>query len=359
MSAVASSASSSISAGTEGAPPASMVHNALRSDSSWPVCDPNWVLLEMIKLKKEDCKDEKLFWKSYTQYDKLTPVQKNKAQAFFEAQSELIRNQIHDNALNASTVAASEASTRAAVTSKDDRARLLHLMVYPEAQAAWTGTRHPMNREELDDDECTSLSAFEALAVFFNDYESTTFQNETIEYEDGESLVPYKAREGCVAIAPKCFDLDPNNRDRPARNGTWVMKFSKEMRATISKIYTAFKQSGQQDAEDKFGEWLKFSSNYADVYTYAICLLPYGAMDQMGKALPEAQQRDSGAAARNLSPTPGAANKRRQRERKRARAEEQKEGGSSSSNDQDTVSTISVGPSLTNIVAASLKQANQ
>jgi hypothetical protein len=55
------------------------------------------------------------------------------------------------------------------------------------------------------------------------------------------------------------------------------------------------------------------------VYAYAFVLMPEGSLDQLGRALPESEQRDTGrltssGSGRRLSTTPGAENRRRQRQ---------------------------------------------
>eukprot|EP01138_Halocafeteria_seosinensis_P009304 gb/GECG01009508.1/.p1 GENE.gb/GECG01009508.1/~~gb/GECG01009508.1/.p1 ORF type:complete len:297 (+),score=39.13 gb/GECG01009508.1/:1-891(+) len=159
----------------------------------------------------------------------------------------------------------------------------------------------------------------------FNDYHAVAFQNETVQYENGEMVSPFVARVGCESLAPKCHDLDPNNSTRPARDGAWVRKHS----CLIPQIFTDYRKSGQQDAQDSYAEWLKFASNYATVYIYAIVLLPFGVMDQLGKALPEAQRRDTGKLGkRQLSNSASAVNKRRQRERLNKLPNKQRQGSS-------------------------------
>ena len=90
-----------------------------------------------------------------------------------------------------------------------------------------------------------------------------------------------------------------------------------------AQIRQNFKKSGQQAAENVYDEWLKFADNYTDVCVYAIAIMQEGTMDQLGKALPDDLQRDTGArqaaappSARTYSDTIGAVNRRRQRQRR-------------------------------------------
>ena len=85
------------------------------------------------------------------------------------------------------------------------------------------------------------------------------------------------------------------------------------------QIRQNFRASGQQDAENIYDEWLKFAENYGDVAVYAIAIVPEGMLDQLGKALPDAVQRDTGVrqpGPRTHSDTVGAMNRRRQRQRR-------------------------------------------
>jgi hypothetical protein len=89
----------------------------------------------------------------------------------------------------------------------------------------------------------------------------------------------------------------------------------------MTKAYEAYRKSGNQDAENKYKEFVKFAANYSVVYAYAFVLMPEGSLDQLGRALPESEQRDTGrltssGSGRRLSTTPGAENRRRQRQRR-------------------------------------------
>lgn len=99
----------------------------------------------------------------------------------------------------------------------------------------------------------------------------------------------------------------------------------KEIRGSASRINENYKQSGNQDAENEYTEWIKFCDNFSDVYKYFKAVVPDGTIDNLGRALLGDQQRDSGALGdtdangkrqRGLSETPGARNRRRQRQRR-------------------------------------------
>mmetsp|Transcript_11145 Transcript_11145/g.24759 ORF Transcript_11145/g.24759 Transcript_11145/m.24759 type:complete len:420 (-) Transcript_11145:1657-2916(-) len=339
-------------------PAAPLADTPFRSDVTWPICEPEFVVQQLKQLLAADCNNGKLFYKSYGPYSKLTDVQKNKVKEFFDSQSDEVKRRVHDGALTSSTTHNANSSARAEATNKDDRARLLQLSQYPEAQAFWTATKNPLDREELDDDNVTTLTAYRGLAGIFNDYPTTNFQNLAIEYEGNLPLAPYVARKGAESIVAQVWDIDPNNSARPERDEKWVQKNWKELRATLTKIFTNFTKSGEQDGQDKAGEWLKFSSNYSNVHIYAILVVPMGVMDQFGKALPAEHQRDSGRASdnRDLSLSPSAVNKRRQRERK---ATENGSSSSSSSVASKTTKTSHSAASISEVVGASMRNANQ
>ena len=179
----------------------------------------------------------------------------------------------------------------------------------------------PLSREELDN-PAVQTSAYEELGEIFKDYDQYTFQSVCIAYDDeGVAINPYVPHAGLEAVADLCWDLNPNDRDRPVRNGAWVEKFLKELRSTMIKAYEAYRKSGNLDAENKYKEFLKFAANYSIMYAYAFVLMPEGSLDQLGRALPESEQRGTGrlissASSRRLSPTPGAENRRWQRKRR-------------------------------------------
>ena len=98
-----------------------MDNSQSQSNANWPVCDPNLVLAELSRLSQDRCADGKVFFKTYTNYDKLTPANKNKVQSFFYKQSEEVRVQVNEAALAAAAQSANEETARAAITNKDDR----------------------------------------------------------------------------------------------------------------------------------------------------------------------------------------------------------------------------------------------
>ena len=100
--------------------------------AQWPTCNPDYVLKILRDLKPESCANGIAFYSSYNlQWIKLNDNQKNKAQRFFNTQSEAVRVAVTNAALAADRSAAAEASQSAGHTSKHDRARLLICMCIP------------------------------------------------------------------------------------------------------------------------------------------------------------------------------------------------------------------------------------
>jgi hypothetical protein len=85
----------------------------------------------------------------------------------------------------------------AAITTKNDRIRLLELRVFPGAIAAWTRALGPLTRQQLDasksdesEERRHELSPWEDLATIFNDRsDSNPFQpqNRLRKYTDGKT----------------------------------------------------------------------------------------------------------------------------------------------------------------------------
>jgi hypothetical protein len=97
-------------------------------------------------------------------------------------------------------------------------------------------------------------------------------------------------------------------------------------------------RSGQQDGTNKYTSWLSFCNQVPDHIAYAMAVLDIAVIDQFGRAMPTAVQRDTGATQsstvtststmpvisddndenlgkRKLSTSVGAMNRRRQRQR--------------------------------------------
>ena len=270
--------------------PTNRTDNDLELPDQWPRdVDPDYLIMELRRLKKEVCRDQKAFFSTYRKWDLLTQKQKNKVEAFFHLQSTPVRVAVVSTARNHAKEICEAEKERSVNTSKNDRARLLHLMKYPPAIRQWTSAKIGPDREALDTGEINK--PFQMLAEMFNDYENVVFQNATIEYdEENKPRNPYEPRADMESIAKFCWEINPTDSSRPERDGGWLRKVWKEMRTGLTRIRESFKRSGNHDAENEYDEWLKFAHGTNDVYIYAIAVLDWATMDQLGKALPDTVQ---------------------------------------------------------------------
>ncbi len=105
----------------------------------------------------------------------------------------------------------------------------------------------------------------------------------------------YVAITGMQAIADYCHDFNPSNSDRPIRNAHWIRSKYKELKGKISVCFNNYHLSGNQDAENVYDEWIKFSSVFnADIIHYARAIFTDTEMNHIGRALPVEAQRDTG-----------------------------------------------------------------
>lgn len=287
----------------------------------WPQADPDFTLSVLGGLKGAALPNGKSFWKSYTKWNKMTNEQRNKSTAYFNSLSHGVKVAVKTQVDKLVTEAGNIANQQASVTSANDRARFMHAMVDPLNQVALSAANSPMDRRQLDSVE-ERKAPWDQFAENFNNYEAFVYQNATIVYVDGVSLVPYQPLPGFETMAMHTHSINPQDETRPARDGAWCEKLWKEVRGNASRINENYRKSGNQDAENANTEWIAFCDNYSDVYKYARAVLSDGHLDNMGRALPAGQQRDTAASSvtpeersRNLSTTPGAINRRRQRQR--------------------------------------------
>jgi hypothetical protein len=287
----------------------------------WPQVDPDFVLGALRGLSGCALPNGKPFFKSYREWNSLTHEQKNKATAYYNSLAPdvkssltiLVNNLANDEAQTA------RQSQQAAATSANDRARMMHAMVDPINQPALKDANIPLKRERLNSvDE--RRAPWDRFADNFNDYELCVYQNATIEYVKGLPVNPYQARLDFETMAVFTHGINPTDETRPLRDGAWCERIWKEIRSATSCINQSYRNSGNQDAENIYTEWIKYCENYSEVYKYVKAVFSDGYMDNMGLALPRAQQRDTGALRdprdRVLSNTPGAVNQRRKRQRR-------------------------------------------
>lgn len=188
-----------------------------------------------------------------------------------------------------------EGRERQAITTKHDKARLLHLRVDPRAMADWTAAMREKTRTQLDAD-MADADPWNRLAEKFNNYEQYKYHNATVKMGVQSSAGLYVAEIGLESIALECHELNPSSPGRPLRDASWVRTQFRDLKTKISVCYNNYRRSGNQDAENRGDAWIKYSKTFNnDVVTYAISLLDDGLLDQMGRALPLEVQRDTGA----------------------------------------------------------------
>mmetsp|Transcript_9373 Transcript_9373/g.17493 ORF Transcript_9373/g.17493 Transcript_9373/m.17493 type:complete len:377 (-) Transcript_9373:157-1287(-) len=300
-------------------------------DLSWPQVDPDFTLQVLAGLKGAALPNGKPFWKSYTKWNKMDSTQRNKSTAFFNSLSDRVKIAVRTKVENMSREAGAAARHQASVTSANDRARFMHAMVDPKNQVALTAAMTPMDRRQLDSAE-ERTAPWDKFAENFNNYDDCKYQNATILYVNGNAVNPYQARCGFESMALHTHNINPQEEGRPARDGAWCEKMWKEIRGYASRINENYRKSGNQDAENQNTEWLKFCDNYSEVYKYARAVLDDGVLDNLGRALPGSQQRDTAATGgstrrtRTYSNTPGAVNRRRQRARANEIRQQEQDG---------------------------------
>lgn len=295
------------------------------TNTPWPQVDPDFTLQVLKQLKGNALPNGKVFFQSYTKWNAMNASQRNKSTAFFNSLAEPVRFAVSTRANALADEAGAVATQQAAVTSANDRARFMHAMVDPLNSVALTEANSPLDRSVLDVPDARG-GAWDIIADNFNNYDLCQYQNATIVHENGVPLNPYVPLPGFETMATWTHRINPQDDSRPKRDGAWCEKMWKEIRGNASRIHTNFRKSGNQDAENSNTEWISFCDNYSDVYKYFKAVVSDGFLDNMGRALPEAQQRDTGAATiagstgqirqRALSMTPGAENRRRQRQRR-------------------------------------------
>jgi hypothetical protein len=89
--------------------------------------------------------------------------------------------------------------------------------------------------------------------------------------------------------------------------------------------FNNYYRSGNQDAENKYDEWVKFSLTFTgDVITYAISIFTEADLNTIGRALPQEAAKDTGTIDPNFAETraSNAAARKRQRAEQRQRIRE-------------------------------------
>lgn len=261
--------------------------------------DPSVVLsLLASSVKKEDCINGRVFWKTYgVKWESLTVDQRNKTVVFWNMNiSAEVRNRILAEAREKLLAEVEDENIRQAITTKHDKARILHLRVDPSAAADWTSALREKSRAQLDlNNDNPDADPWNRLAEKFNNYEAYKYQNACIipgRLDAAGCNVPVP---GMDRIAMYCHDINPSMPNRPFRDGGWLRIQYRDLKTKISVCFNNYHRSGNQDEENAYDEWVKFSTAFSnDIVTYARCLLTVDQLDQLGKAIPAESQRDTG-----------------------------------------------------------------
>jgi hypothetical protein len=92
-------------------------------------------------------------------------------------------------------------------------------------------------------------------------------------------------------------DLNPSDEERPQRDAAWVEAQWKLIRFDISKVHSAYHNSGNQDAENSHEEWMKSCQllRMGDHIIYSdLLVIDDQARDGMGKKAKKVHGRDTG-----------------------------------------------------------------
>jgi hypothetical protein len=346
--------------------------------SDWNNVSPNQVMARLKLLKAEVLEQHDLhpFYKSYTTWEKMTREQQNKAVAWFRKLPDHLKvttfticflcfyftyssyqtNTTITNLIlflyviaviletaRAEEEKASEVvATTAAVMTKDDVARLIHLFKFPSAQVHWTNHYGVLNRAQLD--ACrTSGAASEAanplscLAEIFNDYEEFQLQNEMGAYEQDPATgttckkSPWEpSGEEWEELSIQTYDIEPTNlaRCNIYRDAAWIKSIWNDVKKYLYQVFVQYNRSGQCSGD--MGEWCSpeeqqrwvraafwkgGSTNtivrFPTVMIYSIAMLEQGDFEGIGRAMPK------GTGADNSIAEPDAENETAQAKRKR------------------------------------------
>lgn len=266
-----------------------MAGNPQELEVSWPVADPDYTLKALRQLKGTSLPNGEAFCSTYVKWSSLNLEQRNKATAYFGSLTDAVKIAVKNHVAHLETAVANDQHQQAANTLTNNRARFMHCMVDPLNQELLNAANAPLDRQHLDsvNDRRTFWGQ---IAVNFNDYEHFKYQNLAIKY----AVNPYQAAMPTMeAFATYTHSINRNEESRPARDGAWCEKIWKEIRGVATRIHENYRQSGNQEAANKFTERIGFCDNYSDVYKYFEAVISEGFIDNLGRALPETEQRDT------------------------------------------------------------------
>jgi hypothetical protein len=259
--------------------------------------DPQHILDLIHKVPVAECISGKTFWSTYKKWDILGDLQKGKTVLFWQTNlSNETKNKILAEARSISSLDVQEESERQAMTTKHDKARLMHLRKDPGAAADWTAALREKTRAVLDSSDPTA-DPWNRLAEKFNDYEGFKYTNACIVPNVRSPTTGlYVPVAGMEQIATYCYDFNPTQTGRPIRDASWVRTQWRDIKGKIAICFNNYSSSGNQEEENQFDSWVPFAIGFNnDVLIYARSILNFEDMNNIGRALPKEVQRDTGA----------------------------------------------------------------
>jgi hypothetical protein len=224
-------------------------------------------------------------------------------------------------------------------TTKNDLIRLLHLREWPGAIAIWTRALGPMTRLALDangsrvnedDDNVVRMAPWEEIAGIFNcRTEQFQPQNMAVDYGDGgEKTRDPRGDHISPGVVDLLYDLDPNEENRPSRDGAWIKATWRRICKDVSLCFERFSASGSQNGDtttlDGVNEWVfNFAAQFDQAVMYAGLICATNTLQTLGKLLPVGGE-ESGVLEEDAEDTPAAAKRKilqRSADRQRPRAE--------------------------------------
>lgn len=256
--------------------------------------DTSIILSLLQSIPTDQCINGKCFWKTYSKWEVLTVEQRNKAMVFWEKNiTEATRQCMIDESRKKKSQEQVEENNRQVMTTKHDKARILHLRTDVSLSADWTRALREKSRAQLDTKE-DSIDPWNNLAEKFNNYETYNYENACIIPNQLNSAGCFISVPRMQAIANICHDINPSISTRPYRDGGWLRNQYRELKGKISLCYNNYNRSGNQCEENEYDEWVKFSTGFSnDVVTYSRAIMNNELMDQLGRALPTEFQRDT------------------------------------------------------------------
>jgi hypothetical protein len=126
----------------------------------WPSTSPDFVLESLHELHKSRCHNEKRFYRSYsTKWEKLDAEKRQKTFVFFSKLQADVKAAISEKATEKERAFVDFAKTEASMTTKHDKARVLHLFADPRLVLDWQEAYAGVQ------DRCVHATA---LALHFN-----------------------------------------------------------------------------------------------------------------------------------------------------------------------------------------------